>query len=176
MAEVAKVVDVLKEGSSGLEAATGAVQRARHHARQVEQRLGKTGLKRMAHGLGEVVQGLGKIGQALVAEQKTLKDAAARVAAVPQDATGEDVVSALEPAGKQVGDVPGRLQGLSNQVDGLQTAVATVLKGSQPGPLLALLEDIKKPLPGVIGAVSTAVQRNDEVIGEAREAGDGGKA
>ncbi|WP_109505846.1 DUF6244 family protein [Nocardioides speluncae] len=176
MAEVAKVVDALKEGASGLDAATGAVQRARHHARQVEQRLGKTGLTRMARGIGDVVQSLGKIGQALVAEQKTLGEAAARVATVPKDPTGDDVVSDLEPAGKQIGDIPGRLQGVSNQVDGLQSAVATVLKGSQPGPLLALLEDIKKPLPGVIGAVSAAVQRNDEVIGEARGAGDGGKA
>lgn len=176
MAEVAKVVDALKEGSTGLQAAIGSAQRARNHARQVEQRLGKTGLTRMALGVGEVVQGLGKIGQALVAEQKTLDDAAARVVTVPQDPTGDDVVSALEPAGKQIGDIPGRLHGVSNQIDGLQTAVGAVLKGSQPGPLLALLEDVKKPLPGVIGAVSAAVQRNDEVISEAREAGDGGKA
>lgn len=176
MAEVTKVVDALKEGSTGLQAAIGSTQRARHHARQVEQRLGKTGLRRMATGVGEVVQGLGKIGQALVAEQKTLDDAAARVATVPDNPTGEDVVSDLEPAGKQIGDIPGRLHGVSSQVDGLQAAVGAVLKGSQPGPLLALLEDVKKPLPGVIGAVSTAVQRNDEVISEAREAGDGGKA
>lgn len=176
MADVGKIMDSLKQGSVGVQSSLDAVKWAREHARQVEQSLGRKGLKRMAQGMSEVVGGLGKVGQALMAEQETLKQASGQVAAVSADAQADEVLASLEPAGKQIADVPGRVQGLTGQVDALEATVATILKGAQPGPLLGKLEDIKKPLAGIVGSVTTAAQRNSELIAETRGEGSGGKA
>lgn len=171
MPEVGKIIDSLKQVSVGVQTSIDAVKRAREHARQVEQSLGRKGLKRMAQAMGEVVSGLGKVGQVLIAVQETLKQASGEVAAIPADAQADDVLAALEQAGKQIADVPGRAQRITRDVDGLQATVATILKGAQPGPLLGKLEDIKKPLAGIGGSVTTAGQRNSELMADTRAAG-----
>lgn len=176
MADVSKVLDSLKETSAGVQGGLDAVKRAREHARQVEQSLGRKGLKRMAQAMSGVVTGLGKVGQVLVDEQESLKQTSAQVAAVPADAAADVVLAALGPVGKQIADVPGRLQGLTGQLDGLQATVAAILKGAQPGPLIGKIEDVKKPVSNVVGLATTAGQRNTELIAATQAEGGGGKA
>lgn len=176
MAEVVGITERLDVASARTGAAVDAVLRSRAHARQVEQSLGRRGLRKMAYRMQDVVARLGRIGQALVAERVALTESASQVAAVPEGATADRVVAALEPVAKHLADVPMRVQDTSAKVDGLQADVSSVLKGATPGPLLAKLEQIKTPLPDVVAAVGAAAQQTAELIAVARDAGAAGRA
>lgn len=171
MAEVGAIAELLETASDRAKAAEDAVVRGRAHARQVEQSLGRKGLRKLAYRMGDVVTGLGRVGQALVAERATLTESACQVAAVPAEAAAEQVIAALGPVAKHLADVPARVQATSAKVDGLQAEVAATLRGATPGPLLARLEQIKAPLPEVVASVAAAVQRTHEMIAAARAAG-----
>lgn len=154
-----------------MQAALTAVKQARDHAREVEQRLGRTGLPRMALTMGEVVTGLGNVGQALLAEKERLSTASGMVTGLPTGASAQEVLAVLEPAGRQLADVPGRLHDLTGPVEDLRAAVAATLKGAQPGPLLGKLEHVKKCLSGVADVVTVAGQRTGDLITDTRGAG-----
>lgn len=174
-APIAAITELLEAASARAGAAEDALVRSRAHARQVEQSLGRKGLRKLAYRMGEVVAGLGRVGQALVSERATLTEYAGQVAAVPAEAVAGQVIAALEPVAKQLADVPARVQAASAKVDGLQAEVAATLRGATPGPLLAKLEQIKTPLTDVAASVSAAAQRTAELIAAARAAGGAGQ-
>jgi hypothetical protein len=173
MADVGKIAETLRQGSTGVDGALGAVERAGKHAEKVAAEANSAGFRRIAAGIGEVGAALKRTHQELAAQGRTIAEAAQRVAAVPDDASPEHVESSLGPIGKTAGDVPPQMQAISAQVDRLQATVAQVLRGGTPGPLLGLLEEIKKPLTGVVSAADTARKQVDETIGRARATGKG---
>lgn len=171
IAELSQVSDALGQSAAAVQTALAAVKRAREHARQVEQRLGRAGLRRMALTMGEVVTDLGSVGRALLSEQEGLSTVSGMVAGLPSGATAEEVLTVLAPAGRQVADVPDRLHDLTGSVEQIRAAVAATLKGAQPGPLLGKLDGVKRSLSGVAEAVTVAAQRTGEVISYTRMAG-----
>ncbi|WP_161962422.1 DNA/RNA non-specific endonuclease [Nocardioides speluncae] len=171
MAEVGKILESLREASSGLDAAMAATRRGQKHAREVEQRLGRTGLRRMATEMGQVVKLMAKCGQAMVADQKLLAELATRTALVPDDASPDEVAASLGLVSGELQQLAGRLPGTAKNLDDSQAIVAMVLKGARPGPLLGRIEEIRAPLTGVLGSVEAARKCTDEMIAEVRDAG-----
>lgn len=171
VAEVGKILESLRDASSGLDAAMAATRRSRSHARDVAQRLGRTGLRRMATEMGKVVELMTKCSQAMVADQKLLTDLAARTASVPDDASQDEVAASLGLVSGELEQLVGRLPATAKKLNDSQAIVAMVLKGARPGPLVGRIEEIRAPLTGVLGSVQAARSRADELIAEVRDAG-----
>lgn len=171
VAEVGKILESLREASSGLDASMDALRRGRSHAREVEQRLGRTGLRRMAAEMGQVVASLTQCGQAMVADQKVLSELAARTTSVPDDASPDDVAASLGVVAEALSQLAGRLPAIARKLDGSQAVVAATLKGARPGPLVGRIDEVKAPLTGVLSSVEAARKRTVETIAEVRDAG-----
>lgn len=171
VAEVGKILEALQDAAAGLDASMDAIRRGRSHAREVEQSLGRKGLRRMATEMGQVVKSLGQCGQAMVADQKILAELAARTASVPDDASPDEVAASLFFVSDGLGQLADRLPAIAKNLNNCQAIAAAVLKGARPGPLLGRIEEVKGPLASVHGSVEAARRRTDETIAEVRDAG-----
>ncbi|WP_154402689.1 hypothetical protein [Nocardioides speluncae] len=170
-ADVAELAAALGAVSKHLDHAVAGVKRARQLARESEQRMGRAGLRRIAFRLRDVVGDLGKCGQIVLAQQTAVADTTARVNAVPDGATAERVITALEPAVASLREVPSHLGTATTSLRRLQETVADILRGSKPERLIGLLSDVETRLRQASGAATEATARAETVLASARAAG-----
>jgi methyl-accepting chemotaxis protein len=91
---------------------------------------------------------------------------------VTTDMSPADVVSTLTPASQQMGSASNGISVLIAELDGLKSEIAEALRGGQPGPLVGLLDLIRRGLIEVMASLGAANQRTDETIAEARQTGN----
>lgn len=169
--DISALTASLAAASTDLDGAVNVLQRAIRLARDSEQRMGRAGLRRIAYRLRDVVEDTRKSGQTLVAQRTAITETAARVQAVPDGATAEQVITALEPAVATLHDVPGHLGTATTNLRQLQATVADILKGAKPGPLIGLLGDVDTRVRQASAAVAEATTSAERILAAAREAG-----
>jgi len=173
MPEVGEIVAALQQAAEGLDRAQSAAAQVDARARQVQSRVAATGFRRIAEQLGQVRQRVNRIREmqsALAATVTPINGIVLRV--TTDDTSPADVVSTLSPAAQQIGVASTSTSAILPEVDTLKNNIAAALKGGQPGPLIAIADQIKHALVQTVGSLDTARQRTDQAITEARQIGN----
>ncbi|MEV7232065.1 Imm1 family immunity protein [Polymorphospora sp. NPDC051019] len=101
-------------------------------------------------------------------------EAATALASVPEQPTPQEVIATLAPVAEKVSGLHDGVGGCIGLVDQARQMTATVLRGGDPGVLLARLDAIQQVLAAV-GRHGTATRRQVEAaIAEARKTGGSG--
>jgi pyrroline-5-carboxylate reductase len=82
------------------------------------------------------------------------------------------VLSTLTPAAQHLGAASTSTSAIVPEIDKLKTDLATVLKGGQPGPLIAMADQIRQALVRTGRSLEIARQRTDQTITEVRQIGN----
>jgi len=151
-----------------LDGAGTHVAQALNHAERVHARSGRTGFRGIAQGMAQAVVMLRNIRAQVVALVQSVEKAASPVHETAEASNPEQVKAKLAAA---VHDVRAARKGIGAVVTNLaqvSSHIATVLRGGQPGRLLALVDGAK-------GAVVQAAEQLDSArrkIGEAANEAD----
>ncbi len=94
------------------------------------------------------------------------------VGQVDADSSPGEVVSRLTPVAERIGSTAAGIAGVVREVDGVKSQVAAVLKGGQPGPLVAMVDQVKQALVPLVAVVGGAKRVTEETISEARQTGN----
>jgi hypothetical protein len=81
-------------------------------------------------------------------------------------------VSTLTPAVQQLDATTTSMTPIVTEVDAAKTDATAALKGGKPGPMLAMLDQIKQALAQVMSGLTDAKQRTEETIAQARQTGN----
>ena len=102
----------------------------------------------------------------------TTKGAGEMVQRVTDGMNPDDVVSTLSPAAGQMGSASTAASATISELDKLATEITAALRGGKPGPLVALVNQIKQPMVRVVSGLATAKTATEETITAAREMGN----
>jgi hypothetical protein len=173
MPEVGEIVAALQQAAKGLGKAQSAAARLAAGVQRVQSRAAGTGFRHMADQLGQVRQRVNRIRQMQSAVATTVAPIGEAVQRVSTDGLSPaDVVSTLTLAAQQIGTASTSTAAVLHEVDRLKTDIAAALKGGQPGPLIALADEVRHALVHAAGSLDTAKQRTDQAVSEARQMGN----
>jgi len=172
MADVSKIVAALQQTLEGLGKAQTAAAQAAARAQQVQTQAARTGFRGIAAGMGTVIQRLKRIQEMQNGAATSTKASAEVVQGVTADTNPEEVVSTLMPAVQQFDATTTSMTPIVTEVDAAKTEATAALRGGKPGPMLAMLDQIKQALAQVISGLTDAKQRTDETIAQARQTGN----
>jgi hypothetical protein len=172
MPDVDKVVGALQQALEAAGQAQSAVAQLGGRAQQVQSRAGASGFRGVADRIGAARHRLKQIREMQAVMVTTAKGTAEMVHRVTADMSPADVVSTLSPASQQMGSASTTASGISAELDKLNAEIAAALRGGQPGPLIALANQVKRALTQVVGNLETAKRATDETIAAARQTGN----
>jgi uncharacterized phage infection (PIP) family protein YhgE len=172
MADVSKIVAALQQTLEGLGKAQNAASQAAARAQQVQTKAARTGFRAIAAGMGTVIQRLKRVQEMQNGAATSTKATAEVVQGVTADTNPEEVASTLTPAMQQLDATVTSITTILTEVDAAKTEATAALKGGKPGPMLAMLDQIKQSLGQVTSGVADAKQRTEETVAQARETGN----
>jgi hypothetical protein len=177
MPELGKIVTVLQQAAEGLGKAQSAAAQVDVRAQQVQSRAARSGFRTVAERTGHCRDHLKRIREMQAGVARTVQSTGNMIQRATEDMSPADVVSTLSPAAERIGSASTGTSAVLAELDGLKSEIAAALKGGQPRPLVALVDQLKQTLTQVVASLGAAKQRTDETIAEARLTGnllDGG--
>jgi transcription antitermination factor NusG len=172
MADVSKIVAALQQSMEGVSKAQNTTQLAGSRAQDLQNRAARTGFRKIAEGMGQVIQRLKRIYQMEAAMLTTLKAAGASVQGVESDTNPKEVVGTLGPVVKQIDGATTDTGAVIAEVDAAKVEVTEALEGGNPAPMLATLDQVKQALTQIANQFGDAKQRTEETMAEARRTGN----
>jgi uncharacterized protein DUF6244 len=133
-----------------------------------------TGFAGIAMAIQQIRTSIGEIRQRLLGLTRSINEAAAPVAGASDKSSPGETIALLSPANDHVGIVGDGLAGLIDHVTRIQRQAGVVLRGGQPGPIIAALDQVKQVLAAVIRHSGLTQQALNEAIAEARHLGEQG--
>jgi len=170
--DVGKIVAELQVVFAGLGKAQNAAAGAAAKADQVRSRAAQSGFRGVAAGMSRVVEQLKQVQGNLANTAGTVEATVGVVEQVNDDMSPADVVSTLSPAAQKVDAVATGTSAVIKELDGVKAGVAAALRGGQPGPLVAMIDQAKQILVQVGAATDRAKRQTEETINEARQTGN----
>jgi hypothetical protein len=152
--------------------AQNAAAQATARAEQVRSQAAQSGFRGVAGGMSGVGNQLKRVQTMLANEARTVEATVGILQQVNDDMSPADVVSTLSPAAERIGSAGTRTGTVIHELDRVKAQVAGVLRGGQPGPLVAMVEQIKQNLVRAVGAIAEAKRKTEEAIGKARQTGN----
>jgi hypothetical protein len=143
-------------------------------AEQIAHRSAASGFTGIAAGMNRVRQAIGEIRRSLGGASASLDDGAQSLASAPRQMSPEETITALTPVHNLLEAVGSRAEATATQVDAAKQIVLTVLRGGQPGPMLAVLDSIKEVVGQLNQRGIAARQHVESAISRARQIGDEG--
>ena len=158
----------------GLAKAQEVAVAADHAAQQVVQHAAGSGFAGIAQGLGRIRESIKEIHDRVSALNDPVTQAQTTIAAVPEQATPQETITALTPAHAQLDAVHNGIGAAMTKIDETRQLVAAALQGGQPGPMLTRLDAMKQTLLTVTQVRNTAKQQIETALAEVRKTGDQG--
>jgi len=171
MADVSKIVAALQQTLEGLGKAQNATGQAAARAQQVQQQAARSGFRGIAAGMGTVIERLKRIQEMQHGATTSTKATAETVQGVTADTNPDEVVSTLTPAAQQLDGTVTSTAAIITEVDAAKTDATAALKGGKPGPMIAMLDQIKQAQAQATSALADAKQRTEETVAQARQTG-----
>jgi hypothetical protein len=172
MPDVGKIVVALQQTLEAVGTAQAAASQVEVRAQQIQSRAARTGFRGVAERVGAAMNGLSQIREMQAGVATVAKEAVEAVQRVTEEMTPADVVSTLSPAAQQIDSASAEAAAASAEVDKLRTEVAGALRGGRPGPLVALVDQIKGALTQAVGSLRVAKTAADATIAAARQTGN----
>jgi hypothetical protein len=172
MPDVGKIVAELELVLEGLGKAQNAAATASARALQVEARAAQLRFRRVAEGTSKVRERLKTIQTMQAGTATNVRATIEVVQQVKDDMNPGEVVSTLTPAADKIGAAGTSVATVIKEIDEAKAQVADVLRGGQPRPLVAMVEQIKQALVPVVPAAGRAKRQTEETIAEARQMGN----
>lgn len=172
MPDVGKIVTALMQASDGLRDGKMATAQADKRALDIQVRATRSGFRGIAEGMGQVRAGLKRLLEMEASIGTALASAGEIVQRVTKDMSPGEVVSTLSPVIQRADATSSTVGAVNAEVDRLKANVAAVLRGGQPAPTIALLDQIKQAVQRVSAHLGDAKQRTEETISEARQTGN----
>jgi hypothetical protein len=171
MADVSKIVAALQQAMERLGAAQNATGQAAARAQQVQQQAARSGFRGIAAGMGTVIGRLKRIQEMQHGAATSTKATAETVQGVTADTNPDEVVSTLTPTAQQLDAAVTSMTAIVTEVDAAKTDATAALKGGKPGPMIAMLDQIKQAQAQATSALADAKQRTEETVAQARQTG-----
>jgi hypothetical protein len=172
MPDVGRIVAALQQTMEAVAAAQAAALQVEARARQVQSRAAGSGFRGVAERVGAAMSRLNQIGELQAGVATTAREAAGTVQRVIDEMTPADVVSTLSPASQQMGSASAKAGAASVEVDRLKAEITAALRGGRPGPLVSLVDQIKRALTRAVGSLGVANTATDEIIEAALQTGN----
>ncbi|MCM0676651.1 DUF6244 family protein [Micromonospora phytophila] len=174
MSHIEKITGDLRALTTGVERARGLTAAADNQAQEIALRAAAAGFAAVAAGMVRVRAALSGIQGGLGALATSIGEATTATAAVPHEASAQETIARLTPVQSAVGGARDAAAGVVAQVGEAQQLVAVILRGGQPGAMLAAVESIRQVLVLVVQRTGTARQSVEAAIAEARQLGSSG--
>jgi hypothetical protein len=174
VSHIEKITDELRAMSAGVDKAQANTAAADATAREIATRAAGAGLIGIAAGMSGVRKAIGEIGERIGAAGDSISRAATAVAAAPREMSPQQTIAVLAPAQQTIDGAHGQVAAAIAKVDETKQLAAAVLRGGQPGPMLAALEAVKQILVLLAQRAGSAKQRVQIGVREARQTGASG--
>lgn len=161
-----------------LRAVAAGVDAAANDASGAAAKAGDVAARATASGFAGVAQGMQRV-QTLIQEAvsplrtagERCREAAGPVAEAPKGASTQQAIEGLAAATAKADAAFEAVSAGIHKIEEAQRLAAAVLQGGQPGPLLAMLGEIKKRLVDMIQHAAKAKQDLGVAIAEAKQTG-----
>jgi len=174
VSDLQAIGDEVRVLASALDRVNGAAGAAVGRAQEIGARAARAGFAGVAAGMARVCTALGEVRAALTPVGGSLGEAAVSLAAVPKEATPDQVVAALNAATGKVTAARDGVAGVAARLTDVQRLVLAVLQGGQPGPMVSALDGVRHGLAQVGQRCDAVNVRISAAVEEARKIGDAG--
>lgn len=162
----------LENVENGLAAAHKSTAAALEKAKDVARTANLQRFETVARSVLAVARKLEEVSRAITAENGKMRSAREAVAGVPKGASPEEIANRLGPARQTLADGPTRIAGIITLVRDAASSATAALRGGQPGPLVAAINQIRERLTPTHAQVQDAHQHVEAAIKGARSTGN----
>ncbi|MEU7171470.1 MULTISPECIES: DUF6244 family protein [Micromonospora] len=143
-----------------------------HAIEQIAARAVAAGFAGIAVGLTRVREVVGQVRTRLTTVGAVLGEASRSIAAVPQQPSPQETISALTPVVAALSTVDSAVTAAAAGIEEARRLAATALQGGQPGPTLARLQQLGQTLTAVKTRGGEARHHVEAALAQARQVGD----
>jgi len=172
MPEVGKIIAALGQLLEKLGGAELIAARIDQRAQEVQSRAANNKFRGVADRTGQVRERLTEIRVGLAGVVATVTSAAETTRGVTGQMSPADVVSTLSPVADRISSASTAASGLLAESNRLKGQIETVLRGGRPGPLTAMVDEMKHAVVAAVGGLVVAEKWTNEAIEEARQTGN----
>lgn len=173
------LTDSISDDLCAMTAGVGAAQRqaaaAEHVIAQIAARAVAAGFAGIAAGLAQVGEVVGRARARLTAIDAILGETTRSVASAAQQPSPQETISALTPLLTVLSRVDAEVAASSGGIEEARRLVTVALRGGQPGPTLARLQQLSQGLSAVKARGNQARHHVEAALAQARQVGDVGK-
>jgi len=171
MSHVDRIIGELRAMAVGVGRAQANAAAADSRAQDVAAQAARSGFTGVAAGMSRVREAIGWIRARLATLEGAITEAATVTTAAPREMSPEQALAVLSLAREKVRAAHQVTAAAITQVNETCHLVAAVLRGGQPGPMLATLTGVKEMLVLVARHGGVASQYLGTAIGQARQVG-----
>ncbi|MFG1955927.1 DUF6244 family protein [Micromonospora sp. NPDC048830] len=170
------LTDSIRGDLQAMAAGVGAAQQEAaavdHAVEQIAARAVAAGFAGIVVGLARVRELVGQVRTRLTTVGGVLGEVSRSVAAVPQQPSPQELISALTPLLAALSSADGGLSAAAAGIEEARRLVAATLQGGQPGPTLARLQQLGQSLATIRTRGDEARQHVEAALAQARQVGD----
>ncbi|WP_232290440.1 DUF6244 family protein [Micromonospora sp. ATCC 39149] len=162
----------LQAMAAGVHRAQQQVAAVDHVVEQIAARAVASGFAGIAVGVARVRETTGQVRVRLTSVGEVIAEASRSLAAVPQQPSPQETITALTPLVAALNAADGGVIAAAAAVDEARRLVTAALQGGQPGPTLTRLQQVSQSLMEVRTRGAEARQHVDTALAQARQVGD----
>lgn len=174
MSQTENVATELQAITAGLGRARTITASLDQESERVAARAAAAGFTAIAAAMSQVRTAINEVRARVHAATDAVHDAATAVRNAPNEASPQQVIAALTPAAERTDTIQREITAALGRADDTHRLVNQVLQGSNPGPMLTLINDLKQTLTKERHRAAQVKQHLTEATSQARQISEPG--
>lgn len=174
MSQTETVATELQAITTGLGRARTATASLDQEVERIAARAAGAGFTAIAAAMSQVRTAINEARARIHTATDAVHDAATAVRNAPNEGSPQQVIAALTPAADSTDTIQREITAALGRADDTHRLVNQVLQGSNPGPMLSLINDLKQTLVTERQRAQQVKQHLAEAVSRARQLGEPG--